>query len=388
MHQVLAKNEKTRRRVFVAGLISTISFFLLFGIEFRKNFEDNSDHEIILPENSQKMAFVEYFGEFGNPINDGKWVNWRKKIYKHSNEYYEPPNHLATQLFPQLGLYSSHDKSLLRYHCSMLYEAGIDGIILNWKGINRTDENSGNETLGFADITLQYLLDAADEFHLKVFVQIPQYESRSNETIYEDIVYLNSHYFNHPSYFRIDDRPAVAIYDPHLINYLFLTFENAQKENISCYYIGSIVELFHIGAAVEEGFDSVFSYFASESSTYCSNISRWKYIQKDCIQRGVDFIPTVAPGFNEEKVNRWSSKNKRSRDAGLYYDRMFEAAININPSYIVINSFNNWFEATNIEPAIDKNGYQFCDELWGGIGSDSNFFMRKTKEWIDKFKGF
>ena len=376
-------------RILTGCIAISISLFLLFGVDISKPVQKKETIIINQPENITKQVMVEYVGKYGNPTIDSKWVTWRHKLFKYSENYDEPPNHLATQLFPHLGLYSSHDSSLLRHHCAVLYGIGVDSIILQWWGKNHTDEIEDNDVAGFTDITLSLLLNIALEFNLKVLVQIPIYQSRNNQTIYEDIKYLQSKYFSHPSYMQIDNKPAVIIYDPHTIDNLYIAInELNSKDNISCYFIASVNEKHHVGAAYEDGFDSIFTYFASEASTWCSNISNWKSLKKDCKERGVNFIPTVGPGYNDLKIERWMRENIRNREAGNYYERMWKAAIKVNPSIVVINSFNHWFEGTQIEPAVERPGFIFSDDLWAGPRSSSEAFLQLTKKWIDKFKGF
>lgn len=384
------KLQFSRSRLGISSILISISFFLIFGI---------GKSQIILNDMttfpnrptaiSSKHVMIEYNGKYGNPVVNSNYVTWRYKPYKYGDNYQEPPNNFAGQLFPQLGLYSSHDLSVLRHHCSMLYSIGVDSIILQWYGEDHTDEKEVDENAGYTDTTLSLLLKAANEFHLKILVQIPIYERRSNTSLYEDILYLNTKYFDHPAYLRIDDKPAVIIYDPHTISNLYMAVNQlAEQNNISCYLIASVVEKYHVAVAVEDGFDAIFTYFASEGVSWCSNISNWKALKRDCKARNITFIPAVGPGYNDEKIERWKRTNERSREAGAYYDRMWKAAVKVKTPYVVINSFNNWLEGTEIEPAIERSEFFFTDVLWAGPESSPTYFIERTKHWIDIYKGF
>ena len=57
---------------------------------------------------------------------------------------------------------------------------------------------------------------------------------------------------------------------------------------------------------------------------------------------------------------------------------MWNAAINSHIRIVIINSFNNWIEATNIEPALDRNGYEFNLDSWDSTNKNSNFYLEKT----------
>ena len=60
----------------------------------------------------------------------------------------------------------------------------------------------------------------------------------------------------------------------------------------------------------------------------------------------------------------------------------------VKTPYVVINSFNNWLEGTEIEPAIERSEFFFTDVLWAGPGSSPTYFIERTKHWIDIYKGF
>ncbi|KAH0787091.1 glycoprotein endo-alpha-1,2-mannosidase-like [Histomonas meleagridis] len=325
-----------------------------------------------------------YSGSYGNIPIDGRWVGWKVKRNSYFDEYYELPSRLPSPLFPAAGLYSSHDPSLIRQHLYQMHCCGVDSVILLWSPPSRIINND-NSTSGFSDKTLEILLDAASEFQITATVQIPQYDGRSNQTIFEDFQYLYSKYAHHPSYLHIHGNPVVLIYDPHEINYLYHSISESHNKGFNFYFIGSVVTQNHIGDALETGFDSVYSYFASESFTYCSNISHWKSLVTDSQERNISFFPTVGPGYDNEKVDVWNHEATRSRENGLYYDRMWNAAIETSPKVIIVNSFNNWMEGTQIETAINKKGFEFNERNWCQNG-DANEYIERTKKWVKKYK--
>ena len=96
------------------------------------------------------------------------------------------------------------------------------------------------------------------------------------------------------------------------------------------------------------------------------------------------FIPSIGPGYIDTRIRPWNDRNTKDRENGQYYERMFEAAIAVNPELISITSFNEWHEGTQIEPAIPKSidGYTYEDY---GEDTDPEYYLYKTKELIGKF---
>jgi len=332
----------------------------------------------------QKSVWALYNPYWGNNITDGSYVGWRRKKMSYMPDYYEPPNSISTVLYPQLGLYSSHDPSLIRQHLYMMFQSGIDGVIIQWNGFNRTDPST-NLTDTYDERAIMLMLDAAEEFNIGVAVQIQLYDRRSNESLYNDINYAFSHFISHPSYLKHDDRPVIFIYDQYETDKLYLTIETLRLEKPKFLVFGTFTTQSQLIIALENDFDGIYTYFASENMNYPSRIDGWPSLQNHTHERGMVFIPTVGPGYSDEKITDWSRESRRSRDNGKHYDRMFKAAIGSNDGIIIINSFNNWLEGTNIEPAIERRGFDFDDYKWVKGGAPDEF-LKKTKMWVQLFK--
>jgi glycoprotein endo-alpha-1,2-mannosidase len=97
------------------------------------------------------------------------------------------------------------------------------------------------------------------------------------------------------------------------------------------------------------------------------------------------FIPSVGPGYDDTRVRPWNFINRRDRENGAYYDRMFQAAININPDIISITSFNEWHEGTQIEHAdpnkVSPDGYDYIDYQ----PYPDTFYLYKTLYWSNTY---
>jgi glycoprotein endo-alpha-1,2-mannosidase len=92
----------------------------------------------------------------------------------------------------------------------------------------------------------------------------------------------------------------------------------------------------------------------------------------------------VGPGYEDTRIRPWNEKTTRDRDRGQYYEKMFAHAVKTNADFIGITSFNEWHEGTQIEPAVPKEipSFTYVDY---GKDTDPLFYIRKTKELIDKY---
>ena len=75
------------------------------------------------------------------------------------------------------------------------------------------------------------------------------------------------------------------------------------------------------------------------------------------------------PGYNDTRTGRGNAF-ARGREDGAYYAQTWQAAINSNPDWVIITSFNEWPEGTYIEPS----------QAYG------DRYLGLTAEWAGRFK--
>jgi glycoprotein endo-alpha-1,2-mannosidase len=97
------------------------------------------------------------------------------------------------------------------------------------------------------------------------------------------------------------------------------------------------------------------------------------------------FVPCAGPGYIDTRIRPWNEKNIRNRDNGQYYEKMFINAVNVNPDFIGITSFNEWHEGTQIEPAIPKKLSSYTYENYGE-NTDPLFYIHKTRALISEYE--
>ena len=102
---------------------------------------------------------------------------------------------------------------------------------------------------------------------------------------------------------------------------------------------------------IDNGFDGLYTYFASNGMTQMSTQKRWGEWARQIHARGGIFIPSVGPGYDDTPVRPWNAGTKRGRENGKYYERGLRAALD-HGDMISVTSFNEWHEGTQIESAI------------------------------------
>lgn len=82
------------------------------------------------------------------------------------------------------------------------------------------------------------------------------------------------------------------------------------------------------------------------------------------------WVAPVSPGMNDT-FTRPTSPHMRSRQGGARYDETWRAAVGSNPEWIVVTSWNEWYEATHVAPS----------ERFGQLALD------QTARWSGTFRG-
>ena len=83
---------------------------------------------------------------------------------------------------------------------------------------------------------------------------------------------------------------------------------------------------------------------------------------------GRPFVPAVAPGFDDRQVRTPGTVVDRA--GGATYDRSWEAALAVDPSWILVSSWNEWHEGSEIEPSLE-HGRRYLDA---------------TRAWAERFR--
>ncbi|ESO01880.1 hypothetical protein HELRODRAFT_132254, partial [Helobdella robusta] len=349
---------------------------------------------------------VFYYAWYGNPVVNGKYLHWNHRILPKWNAAnvslfnvrHQPPDDIGSTFFPKLGLYSSKAVDIINNHMKQIRNANIGVLALSWYPPG-THDDEGEDM----DDLVTNILDHAQLFQLKVCFHIEPFKGRDEKTMRKNIKYIIDKYGSHPAFYRMLHKksgqhlPIFYVYDSYLIDVkqwkrlLHPRYGGNSTDNISvrgtqydAIFIGLIVERNHLYSLRDGGFDGYYTYFGSDGFSFGSSLSNWMFLAGQQSELQMFFIPSVAPGYNDEKVRPWNNINTKSRLDGKYYENAFSNAYKSLAEVVSITSFNEWHEGTQIEEAVpnrNNSNFRYLDYS----PHDSSYYLAITRKWIDLF---
>jgi hypothetical protein len=275
--------------------------------------------------------------------------------------------------------YDSGDPDIITAHIEAARRSGIDGFISSWWG---PDSDS--------DRHLAVLLDLAKERNFRVSLYFETLadgrEALSSDAIEKWLSYAIARYRDHPAMMKIDGRPVIVIWasDKVPLATWRRIFGDLRNQGLDAVYLAM-----GYGGRSLELFEGVHEYSVSGSSIpeltkiakLNSRLAKFFHLLADRASAKIA-IATVQPGYDDRLIPGRKG-TFRDREDGAFYRGTFEAAIESDPEWIFITSWNEWYEHTHIEES-RLNGTRYLDltgeyaRRWKSRSSSSRLFPERA----------
>lgn len=281
---------------------------------------------------------------------------------------------------PALGLYSSQDESVVTQQIAWSTAAGINVWDLEWVGpdqlLDPTIRNTILTNPHIGDIKFAIFYDYAIRFNGD-----SNLTSDKVATIVSDFEYIAAHYFSNASYLTLGQaRPVVYFYVSRA-----LTPVSAIQPMVSSVRQAMTAAGFDVYLIGDEyyapnppdparigNWDGIFGYdtysgyagYSDDNGFLALHTTMYAEYQAAAQQLGVDFIPSLTPGYNDRAVRQRCANNPalaRRTSANAPEGSMFMSflddlalpyANNARYKMIHITTFNEWHEDTQLEPSV------------------------------------
>ncbi len=270
--------------------------------------------------------------------------------------------------FP-VTLYNSRDQETIVRHIAQAQEAGIDAFVVGWYGPQV--ENNQTET------NLALMLEVADGNAFQVSVEFGPDSPfiHSQQDVVDALRHVLQVHTQHPSFLRVEGKPVIFFWRldgiPLAPGQTPLEAWQAVRDQVdpdhASIWIAEGVEVDY-----QQVFDGHHLYSIAWSQDVYQTLSDWGYrIRRYNAQHGTDrlWVATVMPGYDDLKTGR-DDAFLREREDGQFYRDTWQAAMDSGADWVVITSWNEWVEGSQIEPSV----------------SDGNLYLDLTRELAAQFR--
>ncbi|HMF32851.1 MAG TPA: hypothetical protein VKK79_15615 [Candidatus Lokiarchaeia archaeon] len=242
---------------------------------------------------------------------------------------------------PLLGNYDSGNVSVMRTHIQWAKVANITGFICSWWGRDQTDTN-------FA--TLLNLSETDPACHMNLTVYYETY-GHSGDVIERDLQYILETYGSSPNFLKLNGTPVIFIYIPGTVpvSTWASVFSNLSDQGLHGYFIGDTNDPSYFWV-----FSGVHTYnplLQVLTGNDLAAFDRQGATEAHAYQ--LIHCATVTPGYDDRKIR--SPGYYLPRAGGTTYAQIWQAALTSGTDWVLITTFNEWWEGTQIEPSVNDS---------------------------------
>ncbi len=239
--------------------------------------------------------------------------------------------------------YLSADPGTIAQHVTQAQQAGIDALVLDWYG----PQIENNQT----EPNFRILLEQAQAHGMQaaVTVDLGGPFLQNVDAIQAALTTLCDLHTAHPAYLKVNGQPVIFFW--RQTNYSVATWQAIRNQVDPDHTMIWIAE----GAHLEylEAFDGLYLYSVAWSNDPASVLFRWGSEVRDWATQHDSvryWVATVMPGYNDLATGR-ADAFVQAREDGAYYRATWNGAIQSQADWVVITSFNEWLEGSQIEPS-------------------------------------
>jgi hypothetical protein len=240
--------------------------------------------------------------------------------------------------------YSSDDPGVISRHIHQAKRAGIDGFVCSWWGPGDFTDKNFNKIL---DIARDSGFSAA-----LYFETLSASGPRDEREIERWLRYAISTYRAHSAMITRNGKPLIVLWASNALprTRWKAIMDRLKADGLEATYLGmgdDIADLQVFDGLHQYGVFSIPSL--SEYNRLGTRATRDYAALGGPLTEKIS-TATVQPGYDERTIPGRPGLF-RSREEGRFYSSTFQAAIDADPDWIFIVSWNEWYEQTQIEPS-------------------------------------
>jgi len=306
------------------------------------------------------LLLAHYMPWYQTPAIRGNWGwHWTMNHFNPDQENENGRKEIASNFYPITGPYDSSDETLLEYQVLLMKLSGIDGVIIDWYGIEDFwDYGLNNES---TQKLIEYVKKAGLSFAIcyedqtiKNMIERGHLGSDQGLTHGQEVMtFLDENWFSDAAYLKTNDQPILYVFgNPSYFNSASdwqALFSNLENEPILITEDQPIVPAANSSypwPPMQASVNGVLSESALD--TYLTNFyakaQEWDYL-----------TASAFPGFDDiyEEAGVGPGRGFLDDQDGKTFRQTLQTAIENNPQVIQLVTWNDYGEGTNIEPTIE-----------------------------------
>ena len=268
-----------------------------------------------------------------------------------------------------LRRYSTDDLADVTRLAREARSAGIDAFDASWQGP--------------LDRRLETILDAARAAGIKACAFIESWDANKShligqgadvETMTAWIEYLVDTYSSHPAYLRVGARPVIFVYTASNLSTAewMSVIARVRASGRQPLVIGDFYQL-PLLDPLDGAYDYLTVWYSGDELLMRNRLESLRVRTYSLLRPGDRrriWVATVSPGYDDSNVASRTRHTVVPRDGARLYDLMWSTVLETAADWVIITTWNEWFEYTAIEPG-EKDGTLMLD---------------RTRFWIAEFK--
>ncbi|MEM2939460.1 MAG: hypothetical protein QXU95_04210 [Candidatus Bathyarchaeia archaeon] len=288
-----------------------------------------------------RLILAFYYPWYGTPDGPtGFWRHWDEGGHN-PNTLRDGRKDLGATDYPVNGPYDSKDESIITWHFKLAEEAGLDGFIVSWWGFEK-----------FEDEVFRLILKTSEEVNTSIKLTVYYEIIRGvRDEVIKDIEQILRDYGSREAFLKVQGYPVIFIYSRALQQLGYRDWDYVvRKVRYDGFKVLLIADSFDERAA--EIFDGIHTYNPvgilhrgeSLKDTYIN-------ARRVADKHGVIFLATTLPGYDDIHVRQPGLAYPRRN--GSTYKETWEAVYESNADWVLICSWNEWHEGSEIEPSLE-----------------------------------
>lgn len=294
--------------------------------------------------NNPMQVYAHYMPWFETPAtNSGKWgQHWTMGNCNPDQQDANGKRQIAAHYYPKIGPYASSDALVLNYHALLMKYSGIDGVMIDWYGLQDKYDYPANKR------NTEELVKALDRVGLKFAIVYEDATladlagSAKVEQAQTDLKYLESKFFNKSNYTKIEGKPLLMIFGPQQIT--TPSDWTSIFGSLSAKPAFVVLNGFAHRANSSQASNAIGEFLWVNPSPNYSNANQFA-----C------YIGGAMPGFwDYYKQGGWGEGyTNYDAENGQLFNRQLSAASSAGLKYLQVSTWNDFGEGTTIEPTLE-----------------------------------